>query len=70
MKKPTNPWAAIDAIVKAAPEPTGPGWFSIEEYTERYGGNPAHNMAKLRKDPRFERWSDPTNRRPNKYKLK
>jgi hypothetical protein len=69
MKKSTNPWAAIDAIVKTSPEPTGSEWFTADQYTERYGGNVRHNMAKLRRDARFEVWKDATNRRPNKYRL-
>ena len=32
--KPTknNPWAAMDAIVNANPEPTGEEWFTVEQY--------------------------------------
>jgi hypothetical protein len=31
-----NPWAAMDAIVNTNPEPMGDGWFSTQEYVDRY----------------------------------
>ena len=31
-----NPWAAMDAIVNNSPQPMGDGWFSTQEYTDRY----------------------------------
>jgi hypothetical protein len=66
----TDPFAAIDAIVAETSGPTGPEWFTIAQYTKRYGGNREHNMRRLKKDPRFVVWSDPARRKPNKYKLK
>lgn len=57
MKKQSNPWAAIDAIVKANPEPVGPEWFTVKEYSDRYGGAPNQNHAKLSADPRFKKWT-------------
>lgn len=68
--KATNPWDAIDALVKTEPEPTGPEWFTIKQYTARYGGNIQHNQRKLRDDFRFEMWTDPARRKPSKYRIK
>lgn len=31
-----NPWAALDALMKADPEPTGPEWFTIGQFAVRY----------------------------------
>ena len=34
--KATDPWAALDAIVKREQEPMGPEWFTAEQFAERY----------------------------------
>lgn len=31
-----NPWAAMDAIVNANPEPMGEEWFTVDQFAERY----------------------------------
>lgn len=31
-----NPWAALDALMKTDPEPTGPEWFTIGQFAVRY----------------------------------
>lgn len=54
---PTSPWAAIDALVRSNPEPTGPEWFTAAQYMERYGGAHAAVHRKLSADPRFEKWT-------------
>lgn len=47
-----NPWAAMDAIVNANPEPIGDGWFSTQEYIDRYKctRDSAHNRLCGMKD--------------------
>lgn len=54
--KATNPWAALDALMKTDPEPTGPEWFTVVQYTQRYGGSRSGNAAKLAFDPRLASW--------------
>jgi len=34
--RPTDPWAAMDALMACDPEPTGPGWFTVAEFADRY----------------------------------
>lgn len=34
--KRTDPWAALDAIMKQDDEPVGDGWFSTQEFADRY----------------------------------
>ena len=68
-----NPWAALDALMKADPEPTGPEWFTVYDYTDRYGGSTSGNAAKLKRDTRFKQWtgiSGESRRRTTKYCLK
>ena len=45
----TDPWAAIDALVKTDPEPTGPEWFTLKEFSQRYGLSLYGATARLRK---------------------
>ena len=71
-KNHTNPWAAIDAIVKANPEPMGPEWFTVNDYTARYGGSNAQNHVKLSADTRFKKWTGvggPNRRTISKFSL-
>lgn len=35
-KTQSNPWAALDALMKADPEPMGPEWFTIGQFAVRY----------------------------------
>ena len=32
-----SPWAKLDAMIAKMKPPTGPEWFSIVQYCERYG---------------------------------
>lgn len=34
--RPTDPWAAMDALMAYEPEPTGPEWFTVQEFVQRY----------------------------------
>lgn len=34
--KPTNPWAALDSIIKREAEPIGEEWFTAQQFAERY----------------------------------
>ena len=57
--KPTNPWAAIDAMVKQDPEPMGPEWFTKEDFAARYGYTlqTANNMCRrMFCDGKLKRW--------------
>lgn len=70
--KQPNPWAALDAVMKTDPEPTGPDWFTVEEFTLRYGGSTSNNHKKLLKDKRFTHWkgiSARSRRTVTKFKL-
>jgi len=44
-----DPWAAIDALVKADPEPVGDGWFTLYDFMERYNLSDYGARARLRK---------------------
>jgi len=60
--KPTknNPWAAMDAIVNANPEPTGAEWFTVEQYAKRYGctGDAAYGrLCGMHEGGRVDRWT-------------
>lgn len=33
---PSDPWAALDRIMKSDPEPVGPEWFTVEQFSARY----------------------------------
>jgi ribosomal protein S25 len=35
--KQVDPWAALDAINKDIPEPHGLEWFSVQDFSKRYG---------------------------------
>jgi len=42
-----SPWSRLDAIMKADPEPTGPGWFTVEECAVRYDMSLSRARASL-----------------------
>jgi len=44
-----NPWAAMDAIVNANPEPTGEEWFTVDQFAERYKLSRAGADGRLRR---------------------
>jgi hypothetical protein len=55
-----NPWAAMDAIVNANPEPMGEEWFTADQYADRYGRTrdaSFSRLAKWHKDGIVDRWS-------------
>ena len=45
--KPTDPWAALDAIMATEPEPMGEEWFTCAQFADRYKINPRTAHAKL-----------------------
>lgn len=73
--KPTDPWAALDALVKREAEPTGPEWFTVEQFAERYrmSQKSARNKCcEMHKGGILKRWQgiNPLNKRMmNKYCL-
>jgi len=59
MKTQNNPWAAMDAIVNANPEPTGEEWFTSAAYAQRYGctSHAARNkLAHMKEQGIIEQW--------------
>lgn len=46
--KSSSPWSRLDAIMKSDPEPTGPEWFTAEQFCQRYGISFGHAHQKLR----------------------
>lgn len=71
--KPTDPWAAIDALVKQESEPVGPEWLTVEQFAARYNINKrqaALKCCKMLKQGQLKRWqgfSQATHRIINKY---
>lgn len=58
-KKQSNPWAALDALMKTDPEPTGPEWVTAEQFGARYGlsARAAFNKLKgLQSVGKMKRW--------------
>ena len=54
-----NPWAAMDAIVNANPEPTGEEWFTSAAYALRYActSHAARNkLAQMKEQGVVEQW--------------
>lgn len=43
----SNPWAAMDAIVNANPEPMGEEWFTVEQFATRYQCTEASAFSRL-----------------------
>jgi hypothetical protein len=55
----TNPWAAIDALMKTDPEPTSPEWFTIRQFAVRYGlthGGAAVRLLKMERAKHVISW--------------
>lgn len=71
----TDPWAALDAIVKREEEPTGPEWFTVDQFAERY--KMSDSRARFRCDQMYrkgqlKRWQgigSGSKRMMNKYCL-
>lgn len=72
--KATDPWAAMDEMLAADKEPTGPDWFTVEQLMARYGLSQAGTHAKLKRlhaQGRVEKWfgfSFATRRRITKFR--
>ena len=72
---PTDPWAALDALVKREEEPTGPEWFTVDQFAERY--KTSNCRARVRCEQMYrkghlKRWqgvSSSSKRMMNKYCL-
>ena len=68
-----DPWAAVDAIVKREVEPTGPEWFTAEQFADRYklSARQAWSICnRLVKEGKFRHWKGTaanTRRITNKY---
>lgn len=55
----SNAWAAIDAMVKQEPEPSGPAWFTPQEFAARYGlslSRAGNKLTELYRVGAVERW--------------
>jgi len=77
MKKtntPADPWSAMDAIVNATAEPTGPEWFTVKDYSARYKvALPTAWTRLTRADAMLERWtgySPAARRRLSKFRVR
>jgi hypothetical protein len=78
MKTRNNPWAALDAMMKTEPEPTGPGWFTVQDFLNRYGKGrtytwAAQNLRAMHVAGKVEKWvgsSAGRNGKLLKYKIK
>ena len=58
--KATDPWAALDAIVKREQEPVGPEWFTIDQFSERYqlsNKTSREKCCQLHKEGKLKRWT-------------
>lgn len=44
-----DPWAAMDALVKTTAEPVGNGWFTLNDFMQRYDLSDYGARARLRK---------------------
>jgi hypothetical protein len=67
-----NPWAAMDAIVKLVPEPTGPEWFTVKQFGTRYGfgaSRAMRNVQGLMDAGKLDFWKG-SGIIPNKYRVK
>ncbi len=75
--KPTeNPWASLDAIMAVEKEPTGPEWFTTEQFAERYGLSRRcgeDRLRKMLKEGKLDHWrgtSQQSRRTINKWRVK
>lgn len=46
--KPINPFAALDTLLLQEAEPTGPEWFTVNQFASHYQYSRSHAHAKLR----------------------
>ena len=57
--KATDPWAAMDALMRTKPEPVGAEWFTAEQFGDRYGYSAAvaHNkLLAMFKSGKLDKW--------------
>jgi hypothetical protein len=57
--KAESPWAAVDALLAADREPTGPEWFTKAQFEQRYGVSKyvaKRKLAALVKSGNLEQW--------------
>lgn len=56
-KATNDPWAAMDALLEKEQGPTGPEWFTIQEWAERYQRKNAKKFLRnLYNQGKLERW--------------
>jgi predicted transcriptional regulator len=74
--KPTDPWAALDALLNYSKEPEGEGWFTTDDYMKRYGvGRTAalRMLGKLATEGKLDHWEGniaKLGRKGHKYRVK
>jgi hypothetical protein len=72
----TDPWAAMDALMAAEPEPMGPEWFTLQDFAARYNlsrSGAQSALGRLMRDGKVDNWTGvtrATRRVTNKFKLK
>lgn len=57
--RPTDPWAAMDALFKQDEEPTGPEWFTRLQFQSRYDvpqSTAEKRLASLVSGGQLENW--------------
>ena len=58
-KKQSDPWAAMDALMRTKPEPVGAEWFTVEQFRARYdltNRQARDRLTKLQHEKRIEIW--------------
>jgi hypothetical protein len=74
--KPTDPWAALDALVAKESEPFGKEWFTIKQYSQRYNvgeSGARRQILGFVNEGSVERWSGisaSNGRRTLKFRVK
>lgn len=67
------PWAKLDALMIAEPEPMGADWFTVEQFASRYGMSlpgAGQKLTRLFNSGKLNRWkgiSKETHRQKCKY---
>lgn len=55
-----DPWAAMDALIQEEQGPTGPEWFTIQAWAERYNKKQTTAkdvLGKMFRAGKLERWN-------------
>lgn len=74
MSKPTNPWSALDQLMRT--EPMGADWFTIVQFAVRYNMSvpgAGQRLTRMRLAGQLDHWKGLTTgsrRVINKYRLK